>query len=194
MPNLKSKNELNALSNTELIKYLESIDKETFNSYIDADTKVRFFLSKFGSGIINAIKGTNLFFPAVVAQSILESGYGRNIPTDSNNFGGIKYNPSLNGVIGYVLSDTAEVVNGRKIIVPNTKFSKFSDVETGFKAHIQVLLSSRYDNARKAKSPEEQILLIAKSGYTSTPPNDYLKSMQGNINRVRDKTKIAKVN
>ena len=196
MPITKSKSEMATMPIPNLISYLESLDDNTYNGYIDADTKVRYFLGKYGKGIVDAIRGTNLFFPSVVAQSILESGYGRKIPKDSNNFAGIKYAPNLRGVIGYVEADTSEYIGGKKVFV-KAKFSKFKDVESGFKAHVQVLLQDNFKNAReKATSPEEQILMFANSkpAYTSTPAKEYLSSMQGNINRVRDKTKIAKVN
>jgi flagellum-specific peptidoglycan hydrolase FlgJ len=191
MAKVKTKSEMAKLSTPDLIKYLESIDDVTYNSYVDADTKVRYFLAKYGVGIARAIKGTNLFFPAIVAQSILESGYGRKIPKDSNNFAGIKYAPNLAGVVGYVLADTTEVVNGKKIFV-KAKFSKFADAEAGFRGHIKVLLADRYKNARlNSKSPEEQIVAIAKAGYTTTPSKEYLDSMKGNINRVRDTTQLS---
>lgn len=191
MVNVKTKSELAKMPTPDLIKYLENLDDSIYNSYVDADTKVRYFLAKYGSGIAKSIKGTNLFFPAIVAQSILESGYGRKIPKDSNNFGGIKYAPNLAGVIGYVLADTTEVVNGRKIPV-KAKFSKFADAESGFRGHVQVLLADRFKNARlKAKSPEEQIKMIAAAGYTTTNPSDYLNSMKGNINRVRDTSGLS---
>ena len=195
MASVKLKSEMAALSTPDLIKYLENLDDKTYASYIDADTKVRYFLAKYGAGIVKAIKGTNLFFPAVVAQSIGESGYGRAIPKDSNNFGGIKYAPNLQGVVGYVLADTTENINGKKVLVKNTKFSKFADAEAGFKAHVQLLLADRYKNARlNAKTPEEQIVMIAKAGYTNTAPQEYLNLAKGNIKRVRDTTQISKVN
>ena len=156
-------------------------------------SRVKLFVSKYGTGIAKSIKGTNLFFPAVVGQSILESGYGDKIPLNSNNFGGIKYNPNLIGVVGYVESDTTEYKNGVKYKVKQ-KFSKFKDVESGFLAHIQVLLGSRYENARNnAKTPQEQILMIAKSGYTTTPPDKYLAQMNGIIEAVADLTKIGRI-
>jgi flagellum-specific peptidoglycan hydrolase FlgJ len=193
MPSVKSKDELMKMPQAQLVSYIESLDDNTYNGYIGADAKVRYFLIKFGNGVLNSIKGTGLFFPAVIAQSITESGYGRRIPKDSNNFGGIKYNPKLPGVVGYVETDTSEIIKGRRVIVKE-KFSKFKDVESGFKAHINVLLADRYKDARlKAKSPEEQILMIARVGYTTTPPNEYLNTMKANINRVRDTTKIARV-
>jgi flagellum-specific peptidoglycan hydrolase FlgJ len=151
------------------------------------------FIKTYGVGIANAIKGTGLFFPAVVAQSSYESGYGKRIPTGSNNFGGIKYNASLPGVIGYVTADTTEYKNGKKVNT-TAKFSKFKDVESGFRAHVQVLLLDRYKKARlTAKTPEDQILEIAKAGYTTTNPIKYLNSMKGIIEASRDIAKIGRI-
>jgi flagellum-specific peptidoglycan hydrolase FlgJ len=156
--------------------------------------RVKAFVDKYGVGIANSIRGTNLFFPAVMAQSALESGYGDRIPEGSNNFGGIKYTPSLAGVVGYILSDTIEVVKGKKVKVKE-KFAKFKDVESGFKAHVQVLMNSRYADARnKAKTPEEQIVMIAKAGYTTTNPQEYLSKMKGIIEAVRDYSQIGRIN
>lgn len=156
-------------------------------------TATKEFIKKYGIGVANSIKGTGLYFPAVIAQSALESGYGKSIPEGSNNFGGIKYNPSLAGVVGYVSADTTEVVKGKKVNIKQ-KFSKFKDVESGFKAHIEVLLADRYKTARdKAKSPEEQILMIAKAGYTTTNPQSYLNSMKGIIEAARDISKLGRI-
>ena len=142
-----------------------------------AYNKMRSFIDNYGTAVAKAIANTGLYFPAVIGQSAYESGYGERIPKDSNNFGGIKYNPSLEGVVGYVDSVTTEYVGG----VPQTviqKFSKFRDAETGFKAHIQVLLKDRYKDARlNSKTPQEQILGFAKAGYTTTPANQYAESI-----------------
>lgn len=193
MAKVKSKSEMDAMDNVKLAAYLESIDDSLYDGYIDADTKVRYFLYKYGAGVANGIKGTDIFFPAIIGQAIVESGYGRSIPKDSNNFGGIKYNPNLQGVIGYVLSDTSEIVKGKKVFV-KAKFSKFKDAEAGFKAHVNVWLLDRYKNALKsAKTPEEQIINIAKAGYTTTAPIEYLKGIAGNIKRVREKTGFGKI-
>jgi len=151
------------------------------------------FIKSYGVGVANAIKGTQLYFPAVMAQSALESGYGKNIPTGSNNFGGIKYAPGLPGVIGYVSADTTEWKNGKPYKTIQ-KFSKFKDVESGFKAHIQVLLADRYKNARlKATSPEQQILMIAQAGYTTGTAKEYLDAMKGIIEAMRDISKLGRI-
>lgn len=189
---VKNKSELNELSNDELVKYLDNLSKSDFNSFVDADTKVRYFIYLYGEGIAKAIKGTGLFFPAITALKITESGYGRNIPANSFNFGGVKYNPNIHS--DYVLADTYEVKDGKRVLVRNTKFAKFKNAEDGIKQNIQVLLGDRYKKARQeAKSPEEQIKIIAKSGYTTTPADQYLSLMSGNIKRVAKKTGFGKI-
>jgi hypothetical protein len=189
---VKTKSELDKLSNDELVSYLNKLSKSDFNSYIDADTKVRYFIYLYGEGIAKAIKGTGLFFPAITALKITESGYGRNIPTNSFNFGGVKYNPNIHD--NFVLSDTYEIKNGKRVLVRNTKFAKFKNAEDGIKQNIQVLLGDRYKNARlSAKNPDDQILMIAKAGYTTTPASQYLSLMSGNIKRVAKKTGFGKI-
>jgi flagellum-specific peptidoglycan hydrolase FlgJ len=190
MASLKTKADYEKMTNDELVAYLDKLDKVTFNSYVDADTKVRYFVDKYGVAFINAVKGTGLFLSGIVAQSIFESGYGRNLPTDkrsgaiSNNFAGIKYNPNIHE--GYVVSDTTEVVKGKKVRVPNVKFAKFTDPTQGIKKHFAVLMGDRYKNARlNAKSPEEQIKMLVEAGYSTMSPTAYVNLMKGNISRVR---------
>lgn len=152
------------------------------------------FAKKFAPGIAQAIRGTMLFLPAVLAQSALESGYGKRIPKDSNNFGGIKYNPNLPGVVGYVLGDTTEYTKSGKPYRTVEKFAKFKDVESGYKAHVKVLMLDRYKNARlNAKTPEEQILMFAKAQYTTGNPYKYLNSMKSIIEAMRDITKLGRI-
>ena len=151
------------------------------------------FIQQYGDGIAKAIKGTGIFFSVAVGQKAYESGYGKRIPLGSNNFGGIKYNPNLPGVVGFVLSDTTEYVKGKKVNIKQ-KFSKFKDVESGFKAYIQVLLLDRYKNARLlAKTPEEQIFMIAKAGYTTTPPAKYRDMLSPLIEAARDISQIGRI-
>jgi hypothetical protein len=151
------------------------------------------FIQQYGDGIAKAIKGTGIFFSVAVGQKAYESGYGKRIPEGSNNFGGIKYNPNLPGVVGFVLSDTTEYVKGKKVNIKQ-KFSKFKDVESGFKAYIEVLLLDRYKNARLlAKTPEEQIFMIAKAGYTTTPPAKYRDMLSPLIEAARDISQIGRI-
>jgi flagellum-specific peptidoglycan hydrolase FlgJ len=187
---VKTKNQLDALSNDALVAYIDMLSKIDF-SKIDVDSKVRYFIYKYGKGVAASIKGTGLFYPAVMAQSIFESGYGKSIPPGSNNFGGIKYNPNIHS--GYISIMTTEYVKGVPFRVEQ-KFAKFPTVEEGFYQHIKTLLGDRYKNARiNAKTPEEQIVLIVKSGYASLPPDQYLLGVKGNIKRITAKTGILRI-
>jgi flagellum-specific peptidoglycan hydrolase FlgJ len=156
--------------------------------------KTKWFIDKYGVSVANAIRGTNIYFPAIVAQKALESGWGQSELTKlHNNWGGIKCAPKLSGVIGCADMDTTEYKNGIKYKTKQ-KFSVFKDVESGIKATMKVLLNSRYDKARNdATSAKEQILMIAKSGYTTTPPNIYLKSLSGIIEAAQDYTGLGRI-
>jgi flagellum-specific peptidoglycan hydrolase FlgJ len=155
--------------------------------------RMKDFIDKYGFGIAKSITNTGLFFPAVVAQSAWESGYGDKIPPNSNNFGGIKYTPNLPNVVGYVEADTTEYVRGKEVAVKQ-KFAKFKDVASGFEAHKQVLMNSRYADARlNAKTPEEQLEMIVKAGYSTTPPKLYVSRIQSLINAARDYSKLGRV-
>lgn len=157
--------------------------------------RVKKFVDNYGLGIYHLIKGTGLFFPAVVAQSALESGYGDNIPEGSNNFGGIKYNPNIEGVVGYVLADTTERnTKTGKIYKTKQKFAKFKDVESGFRGHIKVLLLDRYKDARLlAKTPEQQVMMLAEAGYSTLTPKQYLAKLKNIIDAVTDYKKIGRI-
>lgn len=152
------------------------------------------FIKDYGKGIAEAIRGTGLFFPVIIAMKCLESGYGESSLTkEAFNFGGIKYNPNLPGVVGYVTRDTTEYVRGKKVTVPQ-KFSRFKDVEAGIKATNTVLMLDRYKAARlNAKSAKEQVLMIVRAGYSTTPAEKYYGKLQGIIEATQDLTGLGRI-
>jgi flagellum-specific peptidoglycan hydrolase FlgJ len=156
--------------------------------------KTKWFIDTYGEGIAKAIKGTNLFFPAVVAQKAVESGWGQSSLTKlHNNWGGIKCAPKLAGAIGCVKMDTTEYKKGVKY---NTKqsFTKFVDTASGIKAVTQVLMADRYANARNnAKTAKEQVLMIAQAGYTTTPAQKYLNGLNGIIEAAQDYKGLGRI-
>lgn len=156
--------------------------------------KTKWFIDTYGAGIAQAIKGTNLFFPAVVAQKALESGWGQSdLTTKHNNWGGIKCAPKLDGAVGCIKMDTTEVKKGVKYKTKQS-FTKFKDTASGIKAVTQVLMDDRYANARNnAKTAKEQILLIAQAGYTTTPPKKYLAAMSDIIEAAQDYKGLGRI-
>lgn len=156
--------------------------------------KTKWFIDTYGEGIAKAIKGTNLFFPAVVAQKALESGWGKSDLTKlHNNWGGIKCAPKLEGAIGCVKMDTTEWKNGKPYRTKQS-FTKFSDTASGIKAVTQVLMADRYKNARNnAKTAKEQVLMIAEAGYTTGSPKEYLAAMSGIIEAAQDYKGLGRI-
>jgi flagellum-specific peptidoglycan hydrolase FlgJ len=86
------------------------------------------FLFKYGKQFADAIKGTNLFYAGVVAQSIGETGYGRsNLAMNANNFAGVKYLASLHP--DFYQTQTKEVVKGKTVtITANTIANITTDI------------------------------------------------------------------
>jgi flagellum-specific peptidoglycan hydrolase FlgJ len=154
----------------------------------------RKYIKDYGSYLIKAISNTGLYFPAVVAQSAVESGWGKSgLTTQGFNFGGVKYNPNLKGVVGVISRDTTEYIKGKKVSIVQ-KFSKFKDVESGINGYVNVLLAQRYTKARlDAKSPEEQIKMLVQAGYSTTPPDLYLKGVQSIIDAARDLSGLGRI-
>jgi len=182
MAQVKTKAEFKAMTTPELITYLDGLPKATFDAYVDADTKVRYFIGKYGALFVKYIKGTDLFFTSTLAQSILESGYGRsNQATSGNNFAGVKYNKNIH-------NDFYTGGNG-------VKWAKWKTPEDGIKGHIDTLLAKRYENAIKnANSPEQQIIGIVNAGYDPLQSGKkYLSKMQGILNRTKKLFTFGKI-
>lgn len=188
----KTKSDYDKMNNDDLVAYLDGLTKEAFNSFVDADTKVRYFLYKYGKQFADAVKGTNLFYAGVVAQSIGETGYGRStLASKANNFAGVKYISNLHP--DFYETQTKEVVKGKTITV-SAKFAKFPTALDGIKNHIDTLMKPAYQKARlTAKSPEEQIKMIVQAGYATMSPTQYLNQIKGNIRRIQNKIPIGKV-
>lgn len=188
----KTKSDYDKMTNDELVAYLDALSKDTFNSFVDADTKVRYFLFKYGKQFADAVKGTNLFYAGVVAQSIGETGYGRStLASQANNFAGVKYIKSIHS--DFYETQTKEVVKGKTITV-SAKFAKFPTALEGIQNHIATLLKPAYSKARAtAKSPEEQIKMIVEAGYATMNPTTYVNQIKGNIRRIQNKVPIGKV-
>jgi flagellum-specific peptidoglycan hydrolase FlgJ len=170
---VKSRKELDAMTNDQLIVYLDKLPYNDFAGYIDGDTKIRYFIAKFGVSFAKEVKGSGLYLSAVIPMSMGESFFGRsNIFMKGNNFGGVRYNKNIHP--DFYQSSTG-------------KWAKWANYEEGIKGYIGNLKSSRYEKARKqAKSPEEQILLIHDAGYDPlTTRKEYLGKIQGKVNKVR---------
>lgn len=156
--------------------------------------KTKWFVDTYGAGIAKAIKGTGLYFPAVVAQKALESGWGESDLTKlHHNWGGIKCAPNTPGAVGCIKYPTTEVKNGKKYKTIGS-FTKFKDTEAGIRAVSHILMLDRYANARtNAKSAKEQIKMIVKAGYSTMTPESYLAQLSGIIEAVQDYNGLGRI-
>lgn len=181
MATVKTKKEFDAMSTPDLITYLDALPTKTYDRYVDANVKMRYYLGKYGKMFANEIKGTNIFFSAVIPQTIGENGWGRsNIFMNTNNFGGVRYVKNIH-------PDFYQSKTG--------KWAKWSTPEEGVKGYIANLKGSRYAEARNNTStPEQQIKKFIEAGYDpESTPEAYLRPLKVNINRVRKLTGLGRI-
>lgn len=154
------------------------------------------FIDTYGKDIIDAIRGTGLFFSAVVAQKALESGYGDSeLAKRYNNFGGIKNFGSLPNA-GVVQLDTVEIRNGRRVTVKQP-FATFSTPRIAFDEYVAVLKDPTKEYTKMgvftATTPEQQIKRMVQAGYSTMSPSKYLSLLQGIIDAARDYSHLGRI-
>jgi uncharacterized FlgJ-related protein len=112
------------------------------------------FTKKYGSDMIQALNNTPIFFPLMLAQASLESGYGTSKAAKTkNNFFGV-----MNG------STTASFSSATQSFA--RQISLFANPSLPYVAH----------GVLTAKTPYEQARAIADSGYYSMNNDDTLPS------------------
>ena len=101
------------------------------------------FLKLAAPAAIASQAATGVPASITIAQAILESGWGKSVPPDSNNYFGIKaahFVPPDQ----YVEAVTHEYVGGQ-LVTETDRFARFDSVADGFKAHALLLSqASRY--------------------------------------------------
>ncbi|WP_400163140.1 glycoside hydrolase family 73 protein [Brevibacillus sp. TJ4] len=110
-------------------------------------------------------------FPSVtIAQAILETGWGENVPVDqatgrySYNLFGIKGS----GPAGSVTIVSKEVENGRTVD-RTSQFKAYSSFQQSFDDHAQFLLQPNYRQVVTANTPEAAAQALQSAGYATDP-------------------------
>ena len=99
----------------------------------------------------------------VLAQSALETGYGKSAP--NMNFFGIK----SHGRNGGETLQTSEFVDGRMVSQP-ASFRGYDGPAQSFQDYAEFIMSNpRYEGVRSAQGLGDQIAEMAKSGYATDP-------------------------
>jgi flagellum-specific peptidoglycan hydrolase FlgJ len=133
------------------------------------------YIKKFGSVVLEAVKGTGLFPSLMMAQAILESSDKHGVPGNStlarlhNNHFGIKADKSWLGP--KVNLKTREVFDGSEVVIGDF-FRVYEDATQSFRDRVAFLKKhTRYTKAGVflAKTPEEQAEALKAAGYATDP-------------------------
>lgn len=160
-----------------------------YSAYLQS--RVVDFVTKYGKDIVSALKGSNLFFPAVVAQKCLETGYcSSTLCSKYNNFAGIKN-------FGHLDNAGTVYFKGPNDSSPQP-YATFATPAASFVEYVKILKdpTKNYTKAGvfTATSPEQQIIRIIQGGYDpSSTPQGYLRSLQPMLDCTRDVYKIGKI-
>lgn len=116
------------------------------------------FIDKYAPAAISAQIKYGIPASITLAQAALESAWGKSSLTrEANNFFGIKDQANDEWYREYVVKDTAEVLNGQRVVV-SAKFRKYADPADSFNDHASFLLkNSRY----------KALFLLSPLDYTS---------------------------
>lgn len=130
----------------------------------------------------NKKRGYPLFSSVVIAQAILETGWGRaSIMLKANAIFGIKATDSWRGKV--YSAYTKEVYNFNSITIKDT-FRAYNSIEDSIADYFNLICtSSRYRRALETDSPYDCISEIKAGGYATDP--DYVTKVVKLINQYR---------
>ena len=103
----------------------------------------------------------------IIAQAILESGWGGNtLASKYNNFFGLKCGGSWKGKS--VNMATKEEYSVGTLTDIRANFRVFDSIEDGVKGYFEFINYSRYSNLKGVSNPEEYCRLIKADGYATS--------------------------
>lgn len=118
-------------------------------------------------------------YPAIIAQAILESGWGEStLAKQYHNYFGLKCGSSWRGRA--VNLNTKEEINGKNNNV-SALFRVYDSMENGIIGYLDFINTKRYANLKGVKNSYEYLTLIKQDGYATS--SAYVKSLIGIINR-----------
>lgn len=103
----------------------------------------------------------------IIAQAILESGWGRSIlAIRYHNYFGLKCGGSWNGKS--INMATKEEYEVGTLTVIRDNFRAYDSMEDGVKGYFDFINTRRYVNLKGVKDPEEYVRLIKSDGYATS--------------------------
>ena len=129
---------------------------------------------KFADSIANATKkiapefGISVISP-IVAQAILESGWGTSNKAKHNNFFGLKYREGrVTCNSGTFIDGSSEQNPDGSYVAITGQWYEFATLEDGVRGYFQFINISRYSNLKGVTDWEEYIRLIREDGYATS--------------------------
>ena len=114
-------------------------------------------------------------YSAIIAQAILESGWGKSkLASNFHNYFGLKCGSSWKGKS--VNMKTFEEVKGGTLQISDN-FRVFDNLDSGVKGYLDFINTKRYSNLKNVSSPKEYLQNIKNAGYatSSTYVNSVMK-------------------
>lgn len=105
----------------------------------------------------------------VIAQAILESGWGTTDKAQHNNFFGIKYQPGrVPSASGYFSSNSYEQKPDGTYYPITCMWCEFATVEDGVRGYFEFIDTPRYENLKGVRDPRLYLERIRADGYATS--------------------------
>lgn len=136
-----------------------SLAEEVKNKYPDQAA----FIESILPAALKIQAETGIPWQVIVAQTCLETGYGKHAIPEANNYHGIKYFGDLKDTDKYVMAWTKEQLPDGTWIDIQAAFCKFDSIDGSFEAYKKVMLNKYFEHALRNKND----------------PAAYIKDIQG---------------
>lgn len=117
-------------------------------------------------------------YPVIIAQAIMESGWGTSYLAHKNNFFGLKCGRYWKGK-SVTLSTKEEYIKG-KLTTIKDNFRVYDTPADGVKGYCEFLMARRYSNLKDIVDNETYVTLLCKDGYATS--SSYKKGILNIIN------------
>lgn len=128
------------------------------------------FMERIAAAVIKIAPefGIMIFSP-IIAQAILESGWGKSNKAKHNNFFGLKYREGrVTCHSGTFVDGSSEQNADGSYIAITDQWYEFATLEDGVRGYFQFINISRYSNLKGVTDWEEYIRLIREDGYATS--------------------------
>lgn len=131
-------------------------------------------------------------YSAIIAQAILESGWGKSkLASNFHNYFGLKCGSSWKGKS--VNMKTFEEFKAGTLTQISDNFRVFDNLESGVKGYLDFINTKRYSNLKNVSSPKEYLQNIKNDGYaTSSTYVDSVMKIVTSYNLTSYDNKISK--